>query len=267
VEEILGDNEQLMRDYFEAWLAHDWDRALSFWDDQVVDHVPGRSRLAGDFQGKAAFLDAYERAFKELGGTIGVVNLHEVLVKGEPAVALVTERAIRGERTLDFNRVVVYHVRDGKISSRPGRTTTTCTRLTRSGRSGDGPLGPLLDGRSSAGARTSPMSRRLIRSVVCTGARRRRSHDRARLQLLQTTRDPHHWAASTPTSHFVWRQHRSQSVCLRCGWARPKRLALDTNCVIEAAQGGNEQEVIDFLIGLGIGVRGPGHPVHPMSSS
>jgi ketosteroid isomerase-like protein len=57
----MRDHEQLMRDYFDAWLANDWERALSFWHDEVIHHVPGRSRLAGDFQGKAAFLAAYEQ--------------------------------------------------------------------------------------------------------------------------------------------------------------------------------------------------------------
>jgi predicted ester cyclase len=31
-------------------------------------------------------------------------------------VALVVERAVRGDRHLDFNRVVVYHFRDGLIA-------------------------------------------------------------------------------------------------------------------------------------------------------
>jgi hypothetical protein len=83
----VSDNEELMREYFDAWLANDWDRALSFWDDEVVHHVPGHSRLAGDFKGKAAFIEAYQRVFNELGGTIEVVNLQEFLVKGEHTVA------------------------------------------------------------------------------------------------------------------------------------------------------------------------------------
>lgn len=50
-----------------------------------------------------------------MGGTTGVVEVHDILVSDKHAVALVRERAIRGERSLDFNRVVVYHVRNGKI--------------------------------------------------------------------------------------------------------------------------------------------------------
>src|SRR5262245_36332351 len=45
-------NSEIMRRYVEAWLSDDWDAALAFWDDDIVHHVPGRHRLAGDFAGK-----------------------------------------------------------------------------------------------------------------------------------------------------------------------------------------------------------------------
>ena len=108
-------NEERMRDYYRAWLANEPERAMSHWDDQIVHHIPGRSRLAGDFHGKQAFLEAYAEAFDQLGGTIEVVAVHEVMVKGDHAVGLVRERAVRGARTLEFDRVVVYHLRDGRI--------------------------------------------------------------------------------------------------------------------------------------------------------
>ena len=112
---MTDSNETLMRDYYDAWLSNDAERAMGYWANDIVHHVPGRHRLAGDFQGKAAFLKAYAEVFNELGGTIEVVEVHEVLVKGDHAIGLVKERAVRGDRRLDFNRVVVYHLRDGKI--------------------------------------------------------------------------------------------------------------------------------------------------------
>jgi uncharacterized protein len=107
---------EVMERYVEAWERNDWEAATAIWADDVVHHVPGRSRLAGDFFGKQAFLDHYGRVFAELGGTIEVVEFHDVLVSEDHAVALVKERAVRGERSLEFNRVVVYHLHDGKIA-------------------------------------------------------------------------------------------------------------------------------------------------------
>jgi uncharacterized protein len=109
-------NSEVMRRYVEAWERNDWEAAIAIWADDVVHHVPGRSRLAGDFVGKQAFLDHYDRIFAELGGTIEVVEFHDVLASAEHAVALVKERAVRGERSLEFNRVVVYHLRGDKIT-------------------------------------------------------------------------------------------------------------------------------------------------------
>ncbi len=107
---------EVMRRYVEAWERCDWEAATALWDDDIVHHVPGRSPLAGDFHGKQAFLDHYGRVFAELGGTIEVVEFHDVLVSEDHAVALVKERAVRGERNLALNRVVVYHLRDDKIA-------------------------------------------------------------------------------------------------------------------------------------------------------
>jgi ketosteroid isomerase-like protein len=100
-------NSEVMQRYVEAWERNDWEAATAIWADDIIHHVPGRSPLAGDFFGKQAFLDHYGRVFAEL---------HDVLVSEDHAVALVKERAVRAERSLEFNRVVVYHLRDGKIT-------------------------------------------------------------------------------------------------------------------------------------------------------
>ena|SRR5215213_3878549 len=84
--------------------------------DDIVHHVPGRSLLAGDFSGKSDFLDHYGRDLGELGGIIEVIKVHDVLVSHEHAVTLVKERAVRGERNLEFDRDVVYHLSGGKVT-------------------------------------------------------------------------------------------------------------------------------------------------------
>ena len=110
-----GDAEVLQR-YVEAFERKDWIAATAFWAEDVVVHVQGKNPLAGDFGGKQAFLEHYGRLFAELGGTMELVEVREVLIGKEHAVALVRERAIRGERSLDFDRVNVYRLRGGKIS-------------------------------------------------------------------------------------------------------------------------------------------------------
>lgn len=39
---------EIMRRCADAWLHNDWDAATAVWADDIVHHVPGRHRLAGD---------------------------------------------------------------------------------------------------------------------------------------------------------------------------------------------------------------------------
>jgi|SRR5215207_4710830 len=96
--------------------SEDWEAATAFWADGIVLHAQGRHPLAGNFFGKQAFLDHYSRVSAELGGTIELVEVYDVLFSAAYAVALVKEREVRGKRSLMFNRVNVYRMRDGKIT-------------------------------------------------------------------------------------------------------------------------------------------------------
>ena len=106
---------EIFKQYIEAFERKDWDAATAFWAEDVVLHVQGRNPLAGDFFGKQAFLEYHKRLFAELDGTIELVEVREVLLGTEHAVALGKERAVRGERSLEFDRVNVYRLRGGKI--------------------------------------------------------------------------------------------------------------------------------------------------------
>src|SRR5919205_556032 len=106
---------EIMKRYVEAFKRKDWEAATAFWAEDIVLHAQGRHPLAGDFFGKQAFLDHVGRVSAQLGGTIELVEVYEVLVGAEHAVALVKERAVRGEQRLEFDRVNVYRLRDGKI--------------------------------------------------------------------------------------------------------------------------------------------------------
>ena len=109
-------NAEMMQRYVEAFERKDWEAATAFWADDIVVHAQGRNPLAGDFFGKQAYLEHAGRIFTELGGTMELVEVHDVLVGEEHAVAWVEERAVRGERSLKFDRVNVYRLGDGRIT-------------------------------------------------------------------------------------------------------------------------------------------------------
>jgi ketosteroid isomerase-like protein len=109
-------NAEVMERYVESLEQNDWQAATAFWAEDVLLHFPGRNPFSGDFVGKEAFLEHYGRLSTELGGTIELAKVHGVLLGAGHVVALVRERAVRGERTMEFERVNVYSFGGGKIT-------------------------------------------------------------------------------------------------------------------------------------------------------
>ena len=115
MEDAPSTNAEAMKRYVEALERKDLEAATAFRADDVLLHFPGRNPFSGDFVGREAFLEHYGRLSTELGGTIELAEVREVLLGAEHVVALVRERAVRGERTLEFDRVNVYNLGGGKI--------------------------------------------------------------------------------------------------------------------------------------------------------
>ena len=87
---------EVMKRYVEAFQRRDWEAATAFWADDIILHAQGRHPLAGEFFGKQAFLEHVGRVSAELGGTIELVEVYDVLFSAEHAVAWAKERAVRG---------------------------------------------------------------------------------------------------------------------------------------------------------------------------
>ncbi|MHA6780605.1 nuclear transport factor 2 family protein [Pseudonocardia saturnea] len=104
-------NEKVLRVALDAIAAGD---AAAFADvaaDDLVVHVPGRSRLAGDLHGRGVF---GARVRELTGGTL-TIEAHDVLGSDAHAVGIYTMRVECADRRLEWRHVNVYHIRDGKI--------------------------------------------------------------------------------------------------------------------------------------------------------
>jgi ketosteroid isomerase-like protein len=94
----------------------DDDAYWSLHTDDFVTHIPGRSRIAGDHEGRSA-LEALDQLETEL--TEGTIEhaLHDTLVSQDHAVLLMRLSASRpGKQDLDARVVYVYHLRSGKLA-------------------------------------------------------------------------------------------------------------------------------------------------------
>jgi ketosteroid isomerase-like protein len=109
-------NEDVVRESFAAFEGGDMDAARKYWTtDDFRYHVPGRSLLAGDYEGQEQMLQFMARLAELTGGTFSG-ELHDVLANDEHAAVMMTIRGERAGKQLNHNVVLVYHFRDGKIT-------------------------------------------------------------------------------------------------------------------------------------------------------
>src|SRR5215210_7987580 len=87
---------EAMKRYVKDFKRTDWEAATAFLADDSVLHAQGKHPLAGDFFGKQVFLDHVGQVSAQLGGTIELVEVYDVMFSAEHAVAWVKERAVRG---------------------------------------------------------------------------------------------------------------------------------------------------------------------------
>ena len=86
-----------------------------YFADGIRLHYPGRSPLAGDYDGIVQVLGFFGRAVELSGGTFRT-ELHDVIANDEHTVALFTARADRDGRRLEDRIVEVFHICDGKAA-------------------------------------------------------------------------------------------------------------------------------------------------------
>jgi ketosteroid isomerase-like protein len=82
--------------------------------DDIVLHYGGDNPLSGDHAGKAAALAVLGRLSRMVER--GTPEIHDVLASADHAVVLAREHWRDGGEMVALERVLLYHVRDGKLS-------------------------------------------------------------------------------------------------------------------------------------------------------
>ena len=108
-------NMDVLRRAYEALASGDFGTLMGLLADDVKAHVPGRSPVAGDYDGKDA-VGGYVAMLGELSGGTLRFEPHDVAASEAHSVGLVRDLAERGDKTLDMNNVHVWHVAAGQLS-------------------------------------------------------------------------------------------------------------------------------------------------------
>lgn len=110
-----GENSELVRRGYEAFIAGDMATLGGLFADDAVWHVAGNNAMSGPKEGRDAILTYFGELAAQTQGSLAV-ELDEIVPGDVHTVALQHNTAQRDGKTLESNGAFVFEVRDGKIS-------------------------------------------------------------------------------------------------------------------------------------------------------
>ena len=108
-------NEELLRKMDAALDSGDMDMAFSYFADDCIAHVGGRSALAGDYKGGDELKMTFGR-FMQAMGEDPELETHDIVANDTHGFMLQTFKGKRGDKSITLNGLAVFHFANGKIS-------------------------------------------------------------------------------------------------------------------------------------------------------
>ena len=109
-------NVQLVRDGFDAMSRGDDGWMSAHLADDVVWHVGGNSKWAGEYRGKNAALEYFARMAQSMGG-MPEADVHDILGNDDHVVILGSAKATAPDgASAQWKYVNVFHIADGKTT-------------------------------------------------------------------------------------------------------------------------------------------------------
>ena len=109
------ENVAVMRRAYEAFNAGDMDTLIEVFDESAVWHLPGRSSMAKDYQGRDATLAYFGQLGQETGGTFRAELQGLLSDDDNRVVGIQRSTADRNGKHLDVGNSIVFELRDGRI--------------------------------------------------------------------------------------------------------------------------------------------------------
>ena len=110
------ENVAIMRRAYEAFNAADMETLTETFDESAVWHLPGRSSMAKDYQGRDATFAYFARLGQETGGTFRAELQHMAADGDNRVVGIQRSTADRGGKHLDVANCIVFELKDGKVT-------------------------------------------------------------------------------------------------------------------------------------------------------
>jgi ketosteroid isomerase-like protein len=108
-------NVAIMKRAYEAFNTGDMN-TLTELMDETVWHLPGRSSMAGDYQGTGATLAYFGKLAQETDGTFRAELQHMAADGDNRVVGIQRSTADRSGKHLDVANCIVFELKDGKVT-------------------------------------------------------------------------------------------------------------------------------------------------------
>ena len=111
-----AENVAAVRRGYEAFNTADMKTLTEIFDESAVWHLPGRSSLANDYQGRDAIFAYFGRLGQETGGTFRAKLQHLLADDDDRVVGIQRSTGERGGKHLDVGNCIVFELKDGRVT-------------------------------------------------------------------------------------------------------------------------------------------------------
>jgi ketosteroid isomerase-like protein len=112
---MAHENEQRLRDLYDAFSRGDLDTVLSKCSDEIRFEVPGSSEVAGRYT-KSGFFDLIDKVMRLSAGTFREEIL-DLVADDERGIVLLLHRLEREGRPVEYRTAHLWWIQDGRFSA------------------------------------------------------------------------------------------------------------------------------------------------------
>ena len=110
------ENVAIMQRAYDAFNSADIDTLTELFDESAVWHLPGRSSMADDYQGREATLAYFGQLGQETGGTFRAQLERLVGDDDDRVVGIQRSTGDRNGKHLDVSDCIVFQLKDGRVT-------------------------------------------------------------------------------------------------------------------------------------------------------
>ena len=110
------ENAAIMQRAYDAFNTGDINTLTELFDESIVWHLPGRSSMATDYQGRDATLAYFGRIGQETGGTFRAELKDLTADDDDRVVGIQRSTGDRNGKHLDVSDCIVFQLKDGRVT-------------------------------------------------------------------------------------------------------------------------------------------------------